>query len=82
MATSFDKVIVKRASGLKPCPCCSGEAKLLACHVYCTVCFLATTIYATPEEAVRAWDMRGGELEAIAEFTTEKKIDRTFKVTR
>jgi hypothetical protein len=52
---------MKEAIELEPltlCPFCSGTPRLLACHVYCTECFVAIAIFDTPQDAVRAWNQR------------------------
>ena len=47
-----------------PCPCCGGRSKaykyLSAYYCRCGKCKLTSAPYATPEEAVAAWEQRSG----------------------
>lgn len=47
-----------------PCPCCGGRSKaykyLSAYYCRCGKCKLTSAPYATPEEAVAAWEQRNG----------------------
>ena len=47
-------------SGLKRCPFCGGEAKLMdnGHWVWCQHCLVESTYYDTKEEAIKAWNTR------------------------